>query len=241
MLRKLIEKYRSDRAQPSNFGANPKQLRTHQGFSNNGEASQIIHLQRAVELYQPISTQNASGLLGGLKAAFQRVRKMRSKHSDNAQVLEKMEHIFGQLHSDFDERERLLDKKLATLEKMQVRETRMLKWFSIPLALLAMVGLSFLFYIAYSMQTSVAGMSDNMGTMSNNISSMTTDTQNMSSNMSHMTGSMHNMNSNMAYMGRDVSSMSQNVGSMSRSVAPMGEAAESAAPMMGMMRSFMPF
>jgi len=241
MLKKLARKLKSSRTQSSKFGANLKHSRTYQNTVEVEEAPQVIHLQRAIELYQPVTAQQSPGLLGGLKAAFQRVRSMRGKHSDNAQVLEKMEHIFGQLHSDFDERERLLDKKLATIEKMQVKETRMLKWFSIPLTLLAMVGLSFLFYIAYSMQTSVAGMSSNMGTMSTNISSMTTDTQNMSSNMSHMTGSMHNMNNNMAYMGRDVSSMSQNVGSMSRSVAPMGQAAESAAPMMGMMRSFMPF
>ena len=205
------------------------------------EAPQVIHLQRAIERYQPITAQQSPGLLGGLKAALQRLRSMQGKHSEDAQVLEKMEHIFGQLHSDFDERERLLDKKLATLEKMQAKETRMLKWFSIPLTLLAMIGLSFLFYIAYSMQTSVAGMSANMGTMSSNISSMTTNTQDMSSNMSHMTGSMHNMSNNMTHMGRDVSYMSKNVGAMSRSVAPMGQAAESAAPMMGMMRSFMPF
>ncbi len=241
MLKKPTRKTKSNRTLSSIFGANPKHSRYDQDTTESKEAPQIIHLQRAIELYQPATIQQSPGLLGGLKATLQRLRFNREKHSENIQALKKMEHIFGQLHNDFDERERLLDKKLAAIEKMQAKETRMLKWFSIPLTILAMIGLSFLFYIAYSMQTSVAGMSANMGSMSNNISSMTMDTQNMSTKMSQMTDSMQNMNHNMAYMGRDVSSMSQNVGSMSRSVAPMGQAAESAGPMMGMMRSFMPF
>jgi hypothetical protein len=236
MLTTLIQTFKSSRTQPST--SHP----TDQNITATNKDSQIIHLQRAVELYRPIATEQPSrGLLKNLKIALQRVRIIRDTRADHTETLAKMEHIFGQLHRDFDERERQLDKKLAAIEAMQAKETRLLKWSSIPLATALVIGLAFIFYIAYSMQHSVAGMSVNMGDMSKNISSMTTDTQNMSSNMSHMTGSMHNMNSNMAYMSHDVSSMNQNMGAMSRSVAPMGQAAESAAPMMGMMRSFMPF
>ena len=229
MLTKLIQTFKPSRTRPSTSN------QTDQHITATNESSQIIHLQRAVELYRPIATEQPSGgLFKNLKTALQRIRIKRDTRADHADTLAKMEHIFGQLHRDFDERERQLDKKLATIEAMQAKEARLLKWSSIPLAMALVIGLGFIFYIAYSMQHSVAGMSVNMGDMSKNISSMTTDTKNMSRNMSYM-------NSNMAYMSRDVSSMNQNMGAMSRSVAPMGQAAESAAPMMGMMRSFMPF
>jgi len=210
-------------------------------------SSALVHLQRAAEIYQPVPVveraeeSRPSGLLNSIGAVVRRVRVVRQKKPQEAEVLERLEHIFTQLHQDFDERERMLDKKLQAIETMQARESRMLKWFSIPLTLVAMVGLSFLFYIAYAMQHSVADMSQNMAVMSGDISAMTSDTQNMSRNMAHMTGSMHTMNNNMAYMTRDVSVMSRGVGAMSRSVAPIGKAAGSAAPMIGMMRSFMPF
>ena len=202
--------------------------------------SSSTHLQRAAELQQLV-VQQPTGLLGSLRTVVNRIGVVKEKRPDQDQLLERMEHIFTQLHDDFDHREGLLDKKLATIEAMQVRETRMLKWFSVPLALFAMIGLGFLFYIAYSMQNSVANMSTNMSAMGGDIAAMTANTQAMSSNMSHMTGSMQSLNSNIGYMTRDVSSMNQNVGSMSRSIEPIGQAAQSATPMIGMMRSFMPF
>ncbi len=235
MLKKLIAK----RAARREVAAAPRPVER--------TSTALVHLQRAAEVYQPAPVvetadeSQRSGLLGSIGAMVRRVRVVRQKKPQEAEVLEKLEHIFTQLHRDFDERERMLDKKLQAIEAMQARESRLLKWFSIPLTLVAMVGLGFLFYIAYAMQHSVADMSKNMAVMSGDISSMTSNTQNMSRNMAHMTGSMYTMNNNMAYMTRDVSMMSRNVGSMSRSVAPIGKAAGSAAPMIGMMRSFMPF
>jgi len=206
-------------------------------------SSPIGHLRQVAEIHEPIAleAQQPKRFLGGIAGIVRRVRAVRGKKPEHAETLTRLEQIFEQLHQDFDERERMLDKKLQAIEAMQVRETRMLKWFSIPLAVIAMAGLSFLFYIAYSMQHSVADMSKNMAVMSGDISSMTQNTRNMTANMSRMTGSMYAMNNNMAYMTRDVSVMSRSVGSMSRSVAPIGKAAHTATPMIGMMRSFMPF
>jgi hypothetical protein len=198
------------------------------------------YLQRAAELQQ-LGVQRPAGLLGSLKTVVNRIAVVKDKRPDQHQALEKMEHIFTQLHEDFDHRERLLDEKLASIQAMQLRETRMLKRFSVPLALSAMIGVGFLFYIAYSMQNSVADMSTNMSAMGGDIAAMTVNTQAMSSNMSQMTGSMQHLNQNIGYMTQDVSSMNQNMGSMSRSMAPIGDAAQTATPMIGMMRSFMPF
>ncbi len=207
------------------------------------ESSPVVHLRRAAEIHESaiVEARQPKRFLGGLAGIVRRVRSVREKRPEHAETLARLEQIFEQLHQDFDERERMLDKKLQAIEAMQVRETRMLKWFSIPLAVIAMVGLSYLFYIAYSMQHSVADMSKNMAVMSGDISSMTQNTRDMTANMSQMTDSMYAMNNSMAYMTRDVSVMSRSVGSMSRSVAPIGKAAHTATPMIGMMRSFMPF
>ncbi len=202
--------------------------------------SSSVYLQDAADLQQLV-VQQPTGLLGSLKTVVNRIVVVKEKRPDQHQALEKMEHIFTQLHEDFDHRERMLDEKLASIQAMQVRETRMLKRFSVPLAMSAMIGLGFLFYIAYSMQNSVADMSSNMSAMGGDIAAMTVNTHAMSSNMSQMTGSMQHLNQNIGYMTHDVSSMNRNMGSMSRSMAPIGDAAQTAAPMIGMMRSFMPF
>ncbi|HBS27368.1 MAG TPA: hypothetical protein DD827_09645 [Gammaproteobacteria bacterium] len=202
--------------------------------------SPSVHLERAAELQQ-LAVQRPKGLLGSLKTVVSRIGVVKEKRPDEHQALEKMEHIFSQLHEDFDHRERLLEEKLAAIQEMQVLETRMLKRFSVPLAMATMVGLGFLFYIAYSMQNSVADMSSNMSAMGGDIAAMTVNTQAMSSNMSQMTGSMQHLNQNIGSMTNDVSSMNRNMGSMSRSMAPIGDAAQTATPMIGMMRSFMPF
>ena len=182
----------------------------------------------------PIKQGKNTHLLQSVRSVLQKIYFFKSKNTADSQTLEKIEHIFIQLHKDFDERERLLDNKLEIIEQMQLREARMMKWFSVPLIVSAFVGLGFLFYVAYSMQHSVANMSSEMSVMSGDISSMTTYTHNMSSNMSSLTASVKTMNSNIA-------TMNQNVGSMSHSMAPIAEAAHNVNPMMGMMNSITPF
>lgn len=169
------------------------------------------------------------------------------KDKDEA-ILEKIEVVFEKLHQEFDEREILLDKKLQSIELMQERETRLLKWFSLPLAIVALVGMLFLFYIAYAMQNSVSQMSTEMSSMSSDINAMTVNTHDMSEGVGNMTGTMgslnqsiSNMDNNMASMTNNVAQMNQNTRHMAKTMEPVGQAALNANPMLGAMRRFMPF
>ena len=201
---------------------------------------ETLQKQAEIELLTP----KPSGLRGSLQAVVQRVRHVRKERdypSHEEKMLGRLEHVFSEMHKEFDERERILDKKLQQVVEERKLELQRFKWMSVPIGILSAIGIVYIFYVVYVMEGAMSNMSSNMTAMTGDISVMSENTGSMSENMTNVTAALGNMDYNMAHMTNDVSRMNGSMTSMSRSIQPIGQAANSAAPMMGMMRHFMPF
>lgn len=161
----------------------------------------------------------------GLLSFFSKMHKSQVDH-DQAQekiiadFTQRVEASFKHFHEEFDERERLLEKKLKQAEQEQEREIRRVKWVSVPIGLIAISSLIYIFYVVHVMERSMTSMSADMQQISSHIVTMSEDTR-------FMAGSMGNMDYNM--------------GAMRHTMAPIGKAAHDAQPMMNMIRRFSPF
>jgi len=188
---------------------------------------------------KPVSKPATAGGLLGMKRYFKKLHKSQVHHEHAqeqiiADFTARMEQTFNHFHSEFDERERILEKKLKYAEKDQEREIRRVKWMSVPTALLAIAGLVYIFYVVHIMERSMTSMSADMQQISGHILTMSEDTRSMTGNIATMSNSMGRIDYRMANMDR-------NMGQMSHSMVPIGKAAHDAGPMMDMMNTFMPF
>ncbi len=199
----------------------------------------------AVHAAQPevLLTSENSGffpdLSAGLKSVFKKMHKSQVHHEHAqeqiiADFTSRMEKVFQQFHAEFDEREKVLEKKLQYVEKDQEREIRRVKWLSVPTGLLAIAGLVYVFYVVHIMERSMTSMSADMQHISKHIATMSEDTRGMTDNIATMSQSMNRIDYRMANMDR-------NMGQLSYSMVPIGKAAHKAEPMMSAMRTFMPF
>lgn len=187
----------------------------------------------------PVSKSRLSGGLLGMKSFFKKMHKNQVHHEHAQEQIiadfsARIEKTFNHFHADFDERERLLEKKLKYAEKDQEREIRRVKWMSVPTGLLAIAGLVYIFYVVHIMERSMTSMSADMQQISGHILAMSEDTRSMTGNIATMSNSMGRIDYRMANMDR-------NMGQMSHSMVPIGKAANRAEPMMNMMNTFMPF
>lgn len=181
----------------------------------------------------------ASGGLLGMKGFFKKMHKSQVHHEHAqeqiiADFTTRMAQTFNHFHAEFDERERILEKKIRYAEKDQEREIRRVKWMSVPTALLAIAGLVYIFYVVHIMERSMTSMSADMQQISGHILTMSEDTRSMTGNIATMSNSMGRIDYRMANMDR-------NMGQMSHSMVPIGKAANRAEPMMNMMNTFLPF
>ena len=201
-----------------------------------------------------------SQLVSGLHRVFEKIRSQNAERNHaQEQLIEnvtgKLQRTFDELHKEFDERERILEKKLQRSKLEQAHEMRRVKWLSVPVGVIAIAGLIYIFYVVHVMENAMSSMSEDIHDMGKNMSAMSTDTRNMSNNITemneniaHMDKSMGNINHNVSQMNRNmgvmtnnVTYMNRNVGTMTQTMRPIGEAAQTTEPMMTMMRSFLPF
>lgn len=189
-------------------------------------------------------------LPGLLASIFERMRKD-NQDSGKAQerIMEefstRLHDAFNQVHAEAKEREQLLEEKLELLEREEGYRLRRLKLLSVPAIAIAIASLGYLFYVVNIMEKSMTSMSSNMTVMRGSMQEMSGHTGSMSGNvaqmnhrMGDMNGSMRDLNANVGHISRDVGSMNQNVGHMGREV---GQMSQTVSPMMGGLRSFMPF
>ncbi|MEE9351059.1 MAG: hypothetical protein V3U78_02270 [Thiotrichaceae bacterium] len=149
-------------------------------------------------------------------------------------ISEFIELSFKRLTDEFNSREKQLEQRFHALEqhnKIAIASKR--RWI-IPAAILGSIAGGYMLYVLTNMQDSMTLMATNIPQMNQHMGAMAGDTQIMSGNMQNMNQSMGDLNGNVAYMN-------QQMGSISNSIEPIGDAAATAQPFMGMMRSFMPF
>jgi len=110
------------------------------------------------------------------------------------------------------EQEKLADKKIEHLDRVQAQRTRRNRFIAVPGVIIAITGIIYMFYVVSIMESAMTSMSQDMheiqesvGGMSGNIGTISSDTKSMSTNMQALNG-------NTLQMSRDLNVMTNNVG-----------------------------
>ena len=196
------------------------------------------------------------GLMQNLQSVFDKIHtdnQFRDDHQDKVieDFSQRLSKAFEQTHQASREREKLLQDRLAAMEKEQSYRIQRIKLFSLPGTIIAVAALIYLFYVVNVMERSMTSMSADMHRIENHIAGIGQDTNQMSggvvsmdqrmaqindniqqidNRMGDMNGNMANINSNVHGMNRNVGVMTNDVGAMSHTVSPV----------MNNMRKFMP-
>ena len=165
------------------------------------------------------------GLLRNLQGVFDKI------HSDNnvrdrsqEQIAEEfavhLQRTFEEMHSQLEEREQLLDTKLKSIDRTHSYQLKRVKLMSIPVTVLSLVAVVYLFYVVRVMETAMTSMSQDMHQITAYMDVMSVDTHAMSGNTGDMSSQMNAMNMNIHNMNATVNSMRYDVHNMSRTVSP---------------------
>ncbi|MCU7808480.1 MAG: hypothetical protein KZQ73_11525, partial [Candidatus Thiodiazotropha sp. (ex Semelilucina semeliformis)] len=142
------------------------------------------------------------------------------------------------------EREKLLQEKLETIEREQTYRIQRIKLFSLPGTVIAIAALIYLFYVVNVMERSMTSMSADMHQIQGHIAAIGNDTNQMSGGVVEMNQQMAQMNGNMENINTNVNGMNNNMSHLNRSVGVMtndvGAMSHTVSPVMGNMRKFMP-
>ena len=162
-------------------------------------------------------------------------------HAHERDIHHRLEAAFEALHREFDNREKELEKKLAQAKVSYEQKLRRTRWLMVPIGLLAVISLVYLFYMIQLMGAAMTSISTDITTMNSSVSSMDQNMAAMSSDTRSMAYSVQRMDQSMGYLNYNVNAMNHNVAAMNHSIAPIGNAARPIGGFMGAMKSFMPF
>jgi len=187
---------------------------------------------------------------GRLRRPWRRSKGNVSKHvhAHEQDIHHRLEAAFEALHREFDSREKALEKKLAQAAVTYEKKIRRTRWLLVPISLLAVLSLVYLFYMIQlmgsamtSISTDITSMNSSVSSMDQNMAAMSGDTREMVYSIQRMDQSMGHLNYSVGSMNQQMGAMNHNVAAMNRSIAPIGEAAQPIGGFMGAMKSFMPF
>lgn len=165
------------------------------------------------------------GLLRNLEGVFDKI------HSDNRkrdrtqeQIAEdfavQLQQTFKEMHSQLEEREQLLDAKLKSIDRTHNYQLKRFKLMSIPVTVLSVVAVVYLFYVVRVMETAMTSMSQDMHEITAYMDVMSVNTHALTENTAHISGQMAAMNRNIGNMNTTVNNLGYDVHNMARSVSP---------------------
>ena len=160
--------------------------------------------------------QVMTGLLKNLQGVFDKIYSDNTKrdHAHDKLAEEFTSHMqkaFLEMHTQIEERERLLETQLKSVDLTHKHQMQGVKILSIPVTLLSIVAIVYLFYVVRIMETSITSMSGDMHIMTTYMETITADTTALSTNVATMNTSMNGLNTNVGNMMMDVNQMSRSV------------------------------
>lgn len=193
-------------------------------------------MTKQIETNEETEQPEQKRLPGLLASVFDRMRR---ETRDSSKVQEKiieeftarLNDAFEQVHKESQERERLLEEQLRAMEQQQRFRIQRIRLLTIPVTIVAVASLGYLFYTVHIMGRSMSSMTLDIHHMRGSMQEISGDTRAMSENTTAMNQQMNHMNGNLTHLNRNVDTMGQDVGNMSHSVSPF----------MNGLRSFMPF
>jgi len=172
------------------------------------------------------------GLLKNLQGVFDKIysdNRVRDRSHDQLaeEFTTHMQRAFLEMHKQIEEREHLLETRLKSIDRTHQYQWRSVKLLSVPVTLLSLIAIVYLFYVVRVMETSMTSMSQDMHMMTAYMETITTDTtalsantQIISVNTDDMTQSVSDMNAQMTTLNTNVGNLMVDMNYMSRSVSP---------------------
>lgn len=148
-----------------------------------------------------------------------------------------LQRSFKSMHKELEERERLLDRKLKSIDSTNNLEIKRVKLMSVPLMILTVVAIVYLFYVVRVMETAMTSMSQDMRQMTQYMESITHDTNALSTNTQSMVNSVDNMNNEISDVNQNVNQLNTTVNNLRVDVHHMSR---SVSPTMNSINRFMP-
>jgi len=148
-----------------------------------------------------------------------------------------MQRSFKTMHKELEEREKLLDRKLKSIDSSHSHEIQRVKLMSVPIMILTLVAIVYLFYVVRVMETAMTSMSQDMKHMTHYMETITQDTHALSINTESMVTSVDNMNTEIAAVNQNVGQLNATVNNMMVDVHHM---TRTVAPAMQGINRFMP-
>jgi hypothetical protein len=138
-----------------------------------------------------------------------------------------MQRAFLEMHKQNEERENLLETRLESIDRTHKHQLTGVKILSIPVTLLSIIAIVYLFYVVRVMETSMSSMSGDMHVMNAYMETMAANTTALSVNTDKIHGttfdmaqSVSSMDAQMTTLNKDVDNMMIDLHYMSRSVTP---------------------
>lgn len=148
-------------------------------------------------------TQKLSSLMIGLEKTFQSIHsgtqsRDRSNTSSLDQVSQTIIRSSEELRKEYEEMERLQEKKLAAEKERHQHSFKVLKVIAVPAIILALLGIGHMFYTVTVMEKAMTAMSADMKAMRGSMGEMTTSVGGMNNNMQMMRQDMGVLTRNVA-------------------------------------------
>lgn len=182
------------------------------------------------------------GLLQNLHGVFDKIHhdnrdQDRAREDMAKDISGHLQQAFNTMHEELEEREKLLEQKLKSIDHSHSFEMQRVKLLSIPLMILTVVAIVYLFYVVSVMETAMTSMSQDMRQMTGYMSAVTENTHTLSANTGAMVNSVNEMNTEIGLMNGNVKNLNATVNNMSNDVHQLSR---SVSPAMQGINRFMP-
>jgi hypothetical protein len=181
--------------------------------------------RRADDKVMPVLLKNLQGVFDKIYSD----NKLRdSSHSQLAEEFNtNMQRAFLEMHKQNEERENLLETRLESIDRTHKHQLTGVKILSIPVTLLSIIAIVYLFYVVRVMETSMSSMSGDMHVMNAYMETMAANTTALSVNTDKIYGttfdltqSVSSMDTQMTTLNKDIGNMMIDLHYMTGSVAP---------------------
>jgi len=172
----------------------------------------FINIHEDVDTRDTRRNQEITQLIAGLEKAFTNVEsasQQREGRSDEiiAKLSESIILDHQSLQEEVEGKERLHDKKLEQLDKIQREQVRRTRLIAIPGVITAIFAVVYMFYTVHVMERAMTSISKDMSA----ITSISQDMSAMRDSMETVSANTSGMSNNMSYLRRDMGVMTQNV------------------------------
>ena len=160
--------------------------------------------------------QEMTKLYQSLQNAFSNVENNDNEREDRSLLIlqalsESIMKDHEQALKELEEQEKLQDKKLQHLSRVEKQRSGRNRWIAIPGVIIAVTAIIYMFYVVTVMETAMTSMSEDMHNIQFAVVNMSDKMDGMSQDTGSMNTNMQQLNGNIGQMSTDLNIMTHNV------------------------------